>query len=81
MPNGSTVHTQMSRKGAYLVAGILMIIPFFAYIVLPLYDKVDPKLVGVPFFYWYQTLWLALSAILFGVAAFLISRAKGDDEE
>ncbi|MEM0156155.1 MAG: DUF3311 domain-containing protein [Thermoplasmataceae archaeon] len=54
-------------------------IPFFAYIVLPLYDTVDPKLAGVPFFYWYQTLWLALSAAMFGVAAYLIGRVKGSD--
>jgi hypothetical protein len=71
----------MSKNTAYLIAGILLVIPFFAYIVLPLYDTVDPELAGVPFFYWYQTLWLALSAAMFGVAAYLIGRVKEAEKE
>lgn len=81
MPNVSTVQSGQDKKKAYWIAGILMVIPFFAYIILPVYDRVDPTLAGVTFFYWYQTLWLAISAVLFGVAAFLIGRAKGGEEE
>ncbi len=81
MPNVSTVQSGQDKKRAYMIAGILMAIPFFAYIILPVYDRVDPQLFGVPLFYWYQTVWLAISAVLFGVAAFLIGRAKGGEEE
>jgi hypothetical protein len=27
----------------------------------------DPKLAGIPFFYWYQFLWIALTAIIVGL--------------
>ncbi|MEM3951160.1 DUF3311 domain-containing protein, partial [Saccharolobus sp.] len=36
--------------------------------------KVEPDLGGLPFFYWYQTLWLAISTILFSIAALLLAR-------
>ena len=55
-----------------IIAAILMLIPLIIYIDLPSYNSVNPELLGVPFFYWYQTLWLALSAIIFAVAAILL---------
>ncbi|GGP20284.1 hypothetical protein GCM10007981_07740 [Thermocladium modestius] len=55
-----------------IIAVILIIIPLIIYLDLPSYNTVNPTLLGVPFFYWYQTLWLALSAILFAIAAVLL---------
>ncbi len=55
-----------------IIAAILILIPLIIYIDLPSYNSVNPELLGVPFFYWYQTLWLALSAIIFAVAAILL---------
>jgi uncharacterized membrane protein (DUF485 family) len=54
------------------IAAILMLIPLIIYLDLPSYNSVNPELLGVPFFYWYQTLWLALSAVIFAVAAILL---------
>lgn len=65
------------RTSSYVAAAILLIIPFIAYVLLFTYDRVYPELFGVPFFYWYQTVWLAISAVLFSVAAVLIGRATG----
>ena len=66
----------VSNKGNIMVkriiAAILIIIPLIIYLDLPSYNTVNPTLLGVPFFYWYQTLWLALSAILFAIAAVLL---------
>ena len=31
---------------------------------VPFYNSVDPMLFGVPFFYWYQLLWIILGAVL-----------------
>ncbi|MCL5665555.1 MAG: DUF3311 domain-containing protein [Candidatus Thermoplasmatota archaeon] len=64
------------RTASYVAAAILLIIPFFAYVLLFTYDRVQPELLGVPFFYWYQTIWLLISAILFSIAAILIGRAS-----
>ncbi|MCH4815227.1 MAG: DUF3311 domain-containing protein [Saccharolobus sp.] len=57
-----------------ILAGILLLIPFIAYFAIPTYNKVEPDLGGLPFFYWYQTLWLAISTILFSIAALLLAR-------
>ncbi|QXJ34742.1 DUF3311 domain-containing protein [Saccharolobus shibatae] len=57
-----------------ILAGILLLIPFIVYFAIPTYNKVEPDLGGLPFFYWYQTLWLAISTILFSIAALLLAR-------
>jgi hypothetical protein len=33
----------------------------------PLYNKVQPTLIGLPFFYWFQLLWVIVSAVFTGV--------------
>ncbi len=63
--------------GKDVVAAILLLIPFLAYIDLGSFDKVTPELYGVPFYYWYQTVWLVISAILFVIAALLINSGRG----
>ena len=62
----------MKSKDA--VIAVLIIIPFVVYFAIPSYNMVNPELGGVPFFWWYQTLWLGLSAILFFFAAVLMGR-------
>jgi len=57
-----------------VIAGILIAIPFIIYFDIPSYNKVYPTLGGLPYFYWYQTLWLAISTILFSIAAFLLAK-------
>ncbi len=55
-----------------VIATILMIIPWIVYLWMSTYNKVQPTLFGITFFYWYQTLWLVISSILYAVAAYLI---------
>ena len=62
----------MKSKDA--VAAILIIIPFAAYFAIPTYNMVNPEWGGVPFFWWYQTIWLGISALLFFLAAILMGR-------
>ena len=57
-----------------IAAAILIIIPFIAYLALPLYNIEYPEVAGLPFFYWYQIIWLPISAALFYIAAVLIDR-------
>ena len=58
-----------------LVAAILA-----AGIVLPLlvgsYDRVEPRLFGFPFFYWYQLLWVFLAAALCALSFWLLKRER-----
>lgn len=50
------------------VAAACIIAPFVAMLWIPSYNKTNPKLLGFPFFYWYQLLWVVITAILMVIA-------------
>ena len=50
---------QANRKWLLLLA-----IPFIALLCTPLYSRITPVIWGFPFFYWYQFLWIPLSAAI-----------------
>jgi hypothetical protein len=35
---------------------------------VPLYNRAEPSLLGVPFFYWFQILWIVVGALITGLA-------------
>jgi len=45
----------------------ILLVPYMALLVPGFYARETPELAGVPFFYWYQFLWVILSASLTGV--------------
>ena len=49
---------------------LLFVIQFAVALWPPLYNKVDPTFLGMPFFYWFQLLWVFVSAALTGVVYF-----------
>ena len=61
-------------KNNEIIAGVLILIPFVIYMILPLYNFSSPELLGFPFFYWFQTVMLVVSAALFAAAAYLIDK-------
>jgi Protein of unknown function (DUF3311) len=46
---------------------LLLLLPYIALLWVPSYAKSWPKLFGFPFFYWYQFLWVPLSALVLAV--------------
>jgi uncharacterized protein DUF3311 len=46
----------------------LLIIPFIATLWVPFYNSVEPTWQGIPYFFWYQFLWILISA---GITAFV----------
>lgn len=42
----------------------LLLLPYAAALWLPSYNRVEPALFGLPFFYWYQLLWVILTSPL-----------------
>jgi hypothetical protein len=42
----------------------------------PFYNRVDPKWAGIPFFYWYQLLWVVISALLTAVVYFVTASSR-----
>jgi len=41
---------------------LLFLIPFIAVLWVPFYNRTEPELGGIPFFYWYQLGWILLGA-------------------
>lgn len=51
------------RSGVRLVH-LLLAVPFAAMIWIGFYDRTEPAIAGIPFFYWYQLLWIPLGALI-----------------
>ena len=49
---------------------LLFVIQFLAVIWPPFYNKLEPSWIGVPFFYWYQLLWVIIGAVLTAIVYF-----------
>jgi hypothetical protein len=61
---------------------LLFIIPFVAMLWVPSYNRIEPELAGIPFFYWYQLLWILLGAAIVVVVYTLdmwMERARKQD--
>jgi len=43
---------------------MLLLLPFAALLWVPFYDLNEPTLFGFPFFYWYQLVWVPITALL-----------------
>ncbi|MDT0394344.1 MULTISPECIES: DUF3311 domain-containing protein [Streptomyces] len=47
-----------------VVIALCLVAPFVAMLWVGSYAKTDPQFIGIPFFYWYQMLWVLLSTVL-----------------
>ncbi|BCU67035.1 hypothetical protein HS7_04720 [Sulfolobales archaeon HS-7] len=59
-------------KLRYIIAGILFVIPLVYYLPLPLYNRVNPELGGLSFFYWYQIVGLLVTTVTMVLGALLL---------
>lgn len=62
------------QAGVYVAAGVLLVIPFIALLWVGSYAKATPRLLGFPYFYWYQLAWVFIAAALTFIAYLLVSR-------
>lgn len=51
---------------------VLLLIPFIALLWPAFYSSYDPSFEGIPFFYWYQFLWVVIGSAVTAVVYFLI---------
>ena len=58
------------------VCGVLLIVPFVALLWVNSYTRLTPSFIGIPFFYWYQLLWVIVSAACTGGAYLLLRREQ-----
>jgi len=57
MSNNRTKTTRLSTL-------LLLLMPFVALLWVPFYNSIEPAIWGIPFFYWYQFLWVVLTSAL-----------------
>jgi hypothetical protein len=53
-----------TRRGGWSWWYLLFVLQFAVALWPPLYNRAEPYLVGIPFFYWFQMLWVIVSAVL-----------------
>lgn len=58
-----TQHSTPSSSGSRLW-NLLLALPFVGLLWVPFYNSIEPMLWGIPFFYWYQFLWVFLTSAL-----------------
>ena len=49
------------------LAWLLLIIPCVASLWTPFFNTADPTLLGIPFFYWWQLLWVPLVSVFLAI--------------
>jgi membrane protein implicated in regulation of membrane protease activity len=68
--NRLTIEHQARGEGVRAIH-FLLLIPYVAMLWVPSYNRAEPAFAGIPFFYWYQLLWIPLASLLL----FLVWRA------
>ncbi|HLY01310.1 MAG TPA: DUF3311 domain-containing protein [Candidatus Cybelea sp.] len=56
---------------------MLLLLPVVGTLWVPFYARLEPRLFGIPFFYWYQIVWIVLGSLLIG-AVLLLTRNRSD---
>jgi hypothetical protein len=57
----------------------LLLIPFAVVLYPPLYNRVEPEFLGVPFFYWFQLSWILVGAVCIWTIYALEQRAAKNE--
>jgi hypothetical protein len=72
--NGSrgveTMDQQTGKQSAWSWWYLLLLAQFVFLLWVPFYNAVEPTWAGVPFFYWYQMLWVIISGVLTAIVYF-----------
>ncbi|GAA1436497.1 hypothetical protein GCM10009616_36450 [Microlunatus lacustris] len=54
----------------------LLLVGIVTPLLVSTYDRVEPRLFGFPFFYWYQLLWVFLAAAICALSFWLLRRER-----
>ncbi|MFE9695577.1 DUF3311 domain-containing protein [Streptomyces sp. NPDC006270] len=67
MPEDTETQPPVITPGR-VVIGICLLAPFVAMLWVGSYARIEPTFIGIPFFYWYQMLWVFVSTALTMIA-------------
>ena len=71
----------MKIKTICLFLAILILIPSTVNLLVPLYNKDMPEIFGMPFFYWFQTIWLVICSGFYLTFAHLMKKEEEKNAE
>ncbi len=77
----SDVSTKKLPAGVAVGVAVLLAIPVLALLIVPIYAKDGPRLWGIPFFYWYQFLWVFIGAGITGLVYVLTTTSDAPPAE
>ena len=59
-----TVHGAARRRVNASPWNLLLLVPLVGVLIPSFYNKLDPTLGDMPYFYWYQLMWIPISVVL-----------------
>ena len=79
--HGARVNGGSATNGARRRGGVsrgwywLLMLPLLGTLIPVIYDTAEPRLIGIPFFYWYQMGWIPISV---ACTTLVYRRTRGD---
>jgi Protein of unknown function (DUF3311) len=66
-----------ARRSSVLrvIAYALLLAEVLVILIPSVYGRATPKLLGIPFFYWFQLAWIIVAMVVTGIAYLLVERA------
>jgi hypothetical protein len=61
------------KRGGWSWWYLLFVVQIVVALWTPLYNRAEPTVMGIPFFYWFQLLWVIVSAVFTAVVYFATS--------
>jgi hypothetical protein len=66
------MNTEERKRGGWSWWYLLFVIQFLVILWPPFYNRAEPSVLGIPFFYWFQMLWVLVSAATTAVVYFAV---------
>ena len=60
------------KRGGWSWWYLLFVMQFLVILWPPFYNRAEPTVFGIPFFYWFQMLWVLVSAVTTAVVYFAV---------
>jgi hypothetical protein len=61
--NGAREESAPPRRDVRKAWYWLLLVPLLGTLIVPIYNAEKPELIGIPFFYWYQMVWIPISVL------------------
>ena len=70
MTKGVFIMVTRPGRGSRKWLRLLLLLPFIVLLWPPFYNFREPSFIGIPFFYWFQLLWIILTAVITAIVYF-----------